>query len=141
MLPEKSGRKRPERGSSPDAREAGWFVPMALGILGSMAAVVVLFVAVAVYDYLVSPQGRVIDAAASAASYVAVGIGGFVTGRKSRKRGLLFGAVVGLVFAGSILIAGAGGSTSVSVTRAALTRLVLSALAGGVGGMFGVATS
>ncbi len=141
MIAERTGRNRNERSAGPERRESGWFFALMAGIAVSIVATVLLFLAIAIYDFFVSPQSRTLAALASAGGYLATGIGGFVAGRKSKRRGLLHGALVGLVFAASLLIAGAGGPVSFPVTAASLKRLAASAVAGGIGGMFGVASS
>lgn len=141
MVAERTGRRKPERGSSSEASESGWFLAVVLGIVASVVAVVVVFLAIAIYDFFASPQAATLGVLASAGSYLATAIGGYVAGRKSGRRGLVYGGLVGLVFTASVLIAGAGGPASVPMTAASLKRLLLSAVAGGVGGMFGVASS
>ncbi|MEW6228780.1 MAG: TIGR04086 family membrane protein [Bacillota bacterium] len=141
MVAERTGRRKPERGGGPETHESGWFLAVVLGVVASIVAVIVLFLAIAVYDFFASPQAKTLSALASAGNYLATCAGGFVAGKKSGKRGLIFGGLVGLVFSASVLIAGAGGPASVPITAASLKRLVLSAVAGGVGGMFGVASS
>ncbi len=146
MAADRTGRGRPDRGQSdrnvsPERVECGWFLAVVMGLVASVIALVVVFIAVAVYDYVATPHAAVLDTLASAGGYLATGIGGFVAGRKSGRRGLTCGGLVGLVFAAGILTAGAGSPVAVPFTGATLQRLLFSAVAGGVGGMFGVAST
>ncbi|MEW6106673.1 MAG: TIGR04086 family membrane protein [Bacillota bacterium] len=146
MAPDRTSRARPDRGRpeknvSPERPECGWFLAVVMGLVASVVALIAVFFAVAIYDYFVSAQAAFLGTLASVGSYLATGIGGFVAGRKTGRRGLIYGGLVGLVFAAAILIAGAGSPATVPLTSATLRRLLFSAIAGGIGGMFGVAST
>lgn len=132
---------KPERDTGSETAECGWFLAVMMGVVASVAALIAVFLVVAVYDYFASPEAGLLGTLASAGSYLATGIGGFVAGRKSGRRGLIYGGLVGLVFAAAVLVAGAGSPATVPLTGTTLRRLLLSTIAGGVGGMFGVASS
>ncbi|MGE5584631.1 MAG: TIGR04086 family membrane protein [Bacillota bacterium] len=134
-------RGKPERDTGAETAECGWFLAVVTGIVASVVALVALFLAVGIYDYLSSPEAGILSTLASAGSYLATGVGGFVAGRKSGRRGLIYGGLVGIVFAAAVLVAGAGSPATVPLTGTTLRRLLLSTIAGGVGGMFGVASS
>lgn len=140
MVAERTDRRKPERGG-PETHDSGWFLAVVFGVVASIVAVMILFLVIAIYDFFASPQAKTLSALASGGNYLATCVGGFVAGKKSGRRGLVFGGLVGLVFSASILIAGAGGPASVPITAASLKRLALSTVAGGVGGMLGVASS
>lgn len=152
MTPEKTSRSRPDK-ARPDrtkpergvgiseGTQSRWFLAIVAGLAASVIALLALFLAIAVYDYFVSLQPSVLSSLASVGSYLATGVGGFVAGKKAKRRGLVYGSLVGLVFAAAILVSGAGNPAAVPLTGTTLRRLLLSLVAGGVGGMFGVAST
>lgn len=152
MTPDKTSRSRPDKtrpdrtkpernvGSS-EGTECGWFLAIVTGLVASVVALLAVFLAIAVYDYSVPLQPSLLGKLASVGSYLATGVGGFVAGKKARRRGLVYGSLVGLVFAAAILITGAGNPAAVPLTSSTFRRLLLSVMAGGLGGMFGVAST
>ncbi|MCR4403324.1 MAG: TIGR04086 family membrane protein [Firmicutes bacterium] len=146
MAPDRTSKGKPEKGrpdksAGTERSECGWFLAVVMGLAASFIAVIAVFLAVATYDYMVSAEVARLGTLASVGSYVATAVGGMVAGRKSGRRGLVHGGLVGLLFAASILIAGAGGPASVPLTAATLKRLLFSAIAGSIGGMLGVAST
>ncbi|MGE5593447.1 MAG: TIGR04086 family membrane protein [Betaproteobacteria bacterium] len=152
MTPDKTSRSRPDRSrpdrmrpernvGSSERTECGWFLAIVMGLVASVLALVAVFFAIAVYDYSVSGQPAFLGKLASAGSYLATGVGGFVAGKKAGRRGLIYGSLVGLVFAAAILVTGAGSPAAVPLTSSTFKRLLFSIVAGGLGGMFGVAST
>ncbi|HHV61226.1 MAG TPA: TIGR04086 family membrane protein [Firmicutes bacterium] len=73
-------------------------------------------------------------------SYAAVIIGGFVAGKRYKRRGIIVGGTVGMVYILAILAIGslgAGGMEGIASTGM-LERIALSLLAGVLGGVLGV---
>lgn len=148
MVPQRRGRVGPDRARGQEKIRNGngtvsGFSAIITGVVTSIIAVIVIFLIIGVYGFYTSSDIASLGTLALSGTLVAIAYGGFNTGKKAKRRGLIYGGVVGLVFAIVAVMIGLGNADGPQaiITLTSLKRVLLSVIAGCIGGMFGVALS
>jgi putative membrane protein (TIGR04086 family) len=146
MVPQKRGRVGPDRARSQDkAREpdktSSGFSAVITGLITSILAVVIIFLVIGIYGFYTSSDIASLGTLALSGTLLAIACGGFNAGRKAGRRGLVYGGLVGVIFAIVAIMIGVGNGPRAVITMTSVKRVILSIVAGCIGGMFGVALS
>ena len=146
MVPQKRGRVGPDRTRSQDkAREpdktSSGFSAVITGLITSILAVVIIFLVIGIYGFYTSSDIASLGTLALSGTLLAIACGGFNAGRKAGRRGLVYGGLVGVIFAIVAIMIGVGNGPRAVITMTSVKRVILSIVAGCIGGMFGVALS
>ncbi|NLS45722.1 MAG: TIGR04086 family membrane protein [Firmicutes bacterium] len=146
MVLQRRGRAWPDRAKSQDKtwnsdREPSGFSAIITGLIASILAMIVIFLIIGVYGFHTSSDIASLGTIALSGTMLAIAFGGFKAGKKAGKRGLIYGGLIGIIFAIIAVSVGIGGEPSAIITVANLKRIILSIVAGSVGGMLGVALS
>jgi putative membrane protein (TIGR04086 family) len=146
MIPQKRGRAGPDRIRSQDkARDidkvSSGFSAVITGLITSIIAVVVIFLIIGVYGFYTSSDIASLGTLALSGTLLAIACGGFNAGKKAGRRGLIYGGIVGVIFAAVAIMIGVEDAPRAIITVTSLKRVILSILAGCIGGMLGVALS
>jgi len=111
------------------------------GLITSILAVVAIFLVIGIYGFYTSSDIASLGTLALSGTLLAIACGGFNAGNKAGRRGLINGGLVGVVFAVIVIMIGVGNGPRAAITMTSLKRIILSIIAGCIGGMFGVAFS
>ncbi|HOB89364.1 MAG: TIGR04086 family membrane protein [Bacillota bacterium] len=146
MVLQRRGRPGSDRTRNQDkdresARTSSAFTAIITGLITSIIAMVIIFLAIGVYGFYTSSDIASLGTLALSGSLLAIAYGGFNTGRKAGRRGLIYGGLVGAIFAIVAIMIGVKDSPSAVITLTSLKRVILSIVAGCIGGMVGVGLS
>jgi len=146
MVPQKRGRAGSDRirgqdkGREPDKTPSG-FSAVITGLITSILAMVIIFLIIGVYGFYTSSDIASLGTLALSGTLLAIACGGVNTGKKAGRRGLIYGGLLGIIFAVVAIMVGAGDAPRAIITVTSLKRIILSIVAGCIGGMLGVALS
>lgn len=146
MVPQKRGRAGSDRirgqdkGREPDRTPSG-FSAVITGLITSILAMVIIFLIIGVYGFYTSSDIASLGTLALSGTLLAIACGGFNTGKKAGRRGLIYGGLLGIIFAVVAIMVGVGDAPRAIITVTSLKRIILSIVAGCIGGMLGVALS
>lgn len=104
-----------------------------------LVSVVLLFLA-SILATFQAFSDQLIAIIANSVTALGVFLCGFISGRHFASRGLIFGAICGIIYALLLLIIGNIASGTMSFGRDALTALAIGILCGAVGGIVGINT-
>jgi putative membrane protein (TIGR04086 family) len=148
MVRQRRGKTGPDRTRGQEKvrdvdRTASAFSTIISGVISSIIAVVVIFLVIGVYGFYTSSDIASLGTLALSGTLLAIAYGGFNAGKRAGKRGLIYGGIVGIIFAIVAVMIGLGDKDAprAIITLTSLKRVILSIVAGCLGGMFGVAVS
>ncbi|NLB73053.1 MAG: TIGR04086 family membrane protein [Firmicutes bacterium] len=146
MVLQKRGRAGSDRTRSQDkAREldrtSSGFSAIITGLITSVIAMVIIFLIIGVYGFYTSSDIGSLGTLALSGTLLAIACGGFNTGKRAGRRGLIYGGLVGVIFAIVAIMIGVKDAPRAIITVTSLKRVILSIVAGCIGGMLGVALS
>lgn len=146
MVPQKRGRIGADRirvqdKSREPVRGSSGFTAVITGLITAILAVVIIFLMIGVYGFYTSSDIASLGTLALSGTLLGIACGGFNAGKKAGKRGFIYGGLVGIIFAIVAVMIGTGNGPLSIVTVTSLKRVILSIVAGCIGGMFGVGFS
>ena len=146
MVLQNRGRAGSDRTRSQDKvreldKTSSGFSAIITGLITSIIAMVVIFLIIGVYGFYTSSDIASLGTLALSGTLLAIAYGGFNTGKKAGRRGLVYGGLVGVIFAIVAIMVGVKDAPRAIITLTSLKRVILSIIAGCIGGMLGVALS
>ena len=146
MIFQRPGRIGPNRARGQDKiREhngtSRGFSAIIVGLITSIIAMVIIFLIIGVYGFYTSSDMASLGTLALSGTLLAIACGGFNAGKRAGGRGLIYGGLVGAIFAIVATIIGAKDASSAIVTLTNLKKIILLIIAGCIGGAIGVSLS
>ncbi|MBO5955449.1 MAG: TIGR04086 family membrane protein [Clostridia bacterium] len=124
----------------PETGFAPGFLFMIKTVLISYCISVVLLFSVAILATFQAFSDQAIAVSANLVTAMGVLLCGFMSGRHFRCKGLIFGALCGIIYSGILCIIGALASKTPTFGASAVTALTIGLICGAVGGIVGINT-